>query len=365
MSVLSSLARFFHTRILWLLLAVYVMAALLPGPALALRSVSPPFATAGRLGIPLTLPALLLAALLFNAGLGARFSALRRIGQSSLVLGVTTFVNMAAPVLAIFAASFLLRFWHSPTEFQNILTGLVLIASMPIAGSSTAWVHRAEGDLTISLGLVMLSTAISPVTTPLLLWAGSLMTAGDWSHRLGQLSGQGTGGFLLLFVLAPALAGVVARALIGEDRMARMQPPVKIANSAVLLLLCYMNAAVSLPQIVAHPDADFLALVLTVTVCLCILMFAVGWILARVLRVSGEQQAPLVFGIGMNNNGTGLVVAAGAIPDHPLVLVPILMYNLVQHLAAGVADRLLSSKPSRPNADSGAEMSRRFARARA
>lgn len=365
MSALSSLARFFHSRILWLLLAVYALAALLPGPALALRGISLPFAPAGKLGIPLTLPALLLAALLFNAGMGARFSALRRIGQSSFVLGVTTFVNMAAPVLAIFAGSFVLRLWHSPTEFQNILTGLVLIASMPMAGSSTTWVHRAEGDLSISLGLVMLSTAISPVTTPLLLRAGSLMTAGDWSHRLGQLSGQGTGGFLLLFVLAPALAGVVARALIGEDRMARMQPPVKIANSMVLLLLCYINAAVSLPQIVANPDADFLVLVLVVTACLCILMFAAGWLLARVLRVSGEQQAPLVFGVGMNNNGTGLVVAAGAIPDHPLVLVPILMYNLIQHLAAGVADRLLSSKPSRSGEDPGAGIGRRFDRARA
>jgi BASS family bile acid:Na+ symporter len=46
----------------------------------------------------------------------------------------------------------------------------------------------------------------------------------------------------------------------------------------------------------------------------------------------------------MNNNGAGLVVAAGALPDQPLVLLPILLYNLVQHFAAGIADRLLSFK---------------------
>jgi bile acid:Na+ symporter, BASS family len=349
MTRLSSFTHFLHTRLLWLLVAVYLLAALVPGPALTLRGVSLPYTGTREFGIPLTLPALLLAALLFNAGLGARFIALRRLRQSSFVLGVATIVNLAAPVLVISAASLVLRWWHSPAEFQNILTGLVLIASMPIAGSSTAWAHNAEGDLTVSLGLVMLSTALSPVTTPLLLHAGSWLTAGDWSRQLDQLSGQGTGGFLLLFVLAPSLAGILARVLLGEHAMERIQPPIKVANSTVLLLLCYMNAAVSLPQIVANPDADFLAVVLLVTVLLCVLMFAAGWFLARALHVSRDQRAPLVFGLGMNNNGTGLVVASGALPNHPLVLVPILLYNLIQHLAAGIAERLLSSKPPTPN----------------
>jgi BASS family bile acid:Na+ symporter len=287
------------------------------------------------------LPALLLAFLLFNAGLGARFSALRNIRQSALLMGAGTLVNLAAPLLAILAVNFFLRFWHSPAEFQNILTGMVLVASMPIAGSSTAWAQNAKGDLTVSLGLVLVSTALSPVTTPLLLRAGSWMTVGDWSRRLHELSSQGTGGFLLAYVLMPAVAGILTRLLVGDGRMQRIQPTIKIFNTAVLVLLCYMNAAVSLPRIVARPDADFLAVVLLVTIFLCIVMFGAGWLLARLLRLDPAQQAPLIFGLGMNNNGTGLVVAGGALADYPLVLLPILLYNLVQHVAAGLADRLL------------------------
>jgi BASS family bile acid:Na+ symporter len=343
---LSSLAHFLHARLLWLLLAVYALASVVPGPALALRRICITPAGAGVLGSPLALPALLLAFLLFNAGLGARFSALRRIRQSSLVMGAGTLVNLAAPLLAILAVSLCMRFWHNSAEFQNVLTGMVLIGSMPIAGSSTAWAQNAEGDLSVSLGLVLLSTALSPLTTPLLLRAGSWLTVGDWSHRLHELAGQGTGSFLLVFVLVPALAGILTRFLLGDDLMRRIQSAIKVGNTAVLVLLCYMNAAVSLPRIVAHPDADFLALVLVVTVFLCIVMFGAGWLLARLLRLDPARQAPLVFGLGMNNNGTGLVVAAGALPDHPLVLLPILLYNLVQHLAAGIADRLLFSKPA-------------------
>jgi bile acid:Na+ symporter, BASS family len=339
---LPSLAQFLHARLLWLLLAIYIAAALLPRPALALRAIS--FGpAAGALSAPLTLPALLLAVLLFNAGFGIRISALRNLGQSSLVLGAGTLLNLAAPIIAILAASLLLRFWDNPAEAQNVLTGMVLIGSMPIAGSSTAWVQNVEGDLTVSLGLVLLSTALSPFTTPLLLHAGSCITAGDWSLRLSQLAGQGTGDFLLLFVLAPSLAGLLVRTITREGAVRQLQHAVKIANTLVLLLLCYLNAAVSLPHLVAHFDAELLAMVLAVTVWLCLVMFGAGWFLAYVLRLERARQAPLIFGLGMNNNGTGLVVAAGAMQGYPLVLLPILFYNLLQHLAAGAVDRLLFS----------------------
>jgi bile acid:Na+ symporter, BASS family len=338
---LSSLAHFLHARLLWLLLAAYITASLFPGPALTLRAISLAPGSGDAFGVRLTLPAMLLAVLLFNAGFGARVSALRDLGRSSLLVGVGTLVNLAAPVLAILGASLLLRFWDNPAEAQNVLTGMVLIAAMPIAGSSTAWAQNAEGDLTVSLGLVLLSTALSPLTTPLLLHAGSRITSGDWSHRLSQLAGQGVGDFLLLFVLAPSLVGMLLRTGSSESVIRQIQPAVKIANSVVLLVLCYLNAAVSLPHLVAHPDAELLAMVLVMTGWLCLMMFGAGWFLAYILRLERTRQAPLIFGLGMNNNGTGLVVAATAMQGYPLVLLPILIYNLLQHLAAGVVDRLL------------------------
>ena len=40
----------------------------------------------------------------------------------------------------------------------------------------------------------------------------------------------------------------------------------------------------------------------------------------------------------MNNNGTGLVLASAAVGSRPMLLLPIIAYNLAQHLAAGAAD---------------------------
>ncbi len=53
-----------------------------------------------------------------------------------------------------------------------------------------------------------------------------------------------------------------------------------------------------------------------------------------------------MFGLGMNNNGTGLVLASMALADHPRVMLPIIFYNLVQHLIAGIVDRLTCRGPT-------------------
>ncbi len=53
-----------------------------------------------------------------------------------------------------------------------------------------------------------------------------------------------------------------------------------------------------------------------------------------------------MFGLGMNNNGTGLVLVSVALADHPDVMLPIIFYNLAQHLVASAVDlALFRSRP--------------------
>jgi BASS family bile acid:Na+ symporter len=113
-----------------------------------------------------------------------------------------------------------------------------------------------------------------------------------------------------------------------------------LINCAILLVLNYSNASVSLPQAVVGPDVDFLAVTMGIVVTLCVLAFAAGWLVSWLLKATPTQQTSLMFGLGMNNNGTGLVLASMALADHPRVMLPIIFYNLVQHLIAGIVDRL-------------------------
>ncbi len=333
--------------LLLLMIGSYLVAAGWPALGLWIRDVR--VAQVGLAGSKTTisLSMLMLASLLLNAGLGVKLSRVREILRRPRILGAGLAANLIVPIVFIMVITRAMAGWHNADEVQNILVGLALVASMPIAGSSTAWTQNADGELALSLGMVLFSTLLSPITTPLALHSVGLMATGDYAEDLHELAAGGTGTFLTVCVLAPSLIGIGVRLVAGEARVAAAKSPLKLINSAILLVLNYSNASVSLPQAFADPDPDFLALTLGVVVGLCILAFTAGWLIAQFLRTTPSQRTALVFGLGMNNNGTGLVLASMSLADHPRVMLPIIFYNLVQHLIAGVVDRHVCQRRER------------------
>jgi len=246
--------------------------------------------------------------------------------------------NLAVPILLVLLLHTAMLHWHNLDELQNLLVGLALISSMPIAGSSAAWAQNANGNLTLSLGLVFLSTILSPFTTPLVLNIFGFLTIGDYSEDLHEMAAQGTNAFMTFTVVLPAVLGIVTHFLVGEKRTAEVKPFLKLSNFVVLLLLNYSNAATSLPGVLAKPDLDYLAFIFITTLVLCATAFTAGWAIARLLKVDVSEKASLMFGLGMNNNGTGLVLAATALSDHPDVLLPMIFYTLIQQVFAALVD---------------------------
>ena len=333
---IARLADFVHRYFLGLLLVSYAVAAVFPAPGLWIREVH----IGVKGGIRFSLPALMLALLLLNAGLGVHASRLRGVVRTPLPLVAGLVGNLFVPVLFVLAVSQVMRLWHNNDEVQNILVGLALVASMPVAGSSAAWSQNANGDLALSLGLVVLSTCLSPLTTPAALYAVGWVAHGQYADSLRALAAGSVGVFLAVYVLVPSLAGIGLRGVVGEQRLGRARPVLKLLNTVNLLTLNYSNACVALPQAVAQPDWDFLSIILVIVVALCVLGFTTGWGLARLLRTDGPRQTSLMFGLGMNNNGTGLVLAATALAQFPGVTLPVIFYNLVQHVVAAAVDRL-------------------------
>jgi BASS family bile acid:Na+ symporter len=338
---LTRLTDFIHHHLVWLLVAVYGLAGVAPSAGAWLRSSNLLTTVVAGEQFTLSLPSLLLALLLFNAGLGAESRHFGELLGKSGVLAVGLLANVAIPLLFIVSLWFALPLWDEPDEVQYILVGLALIAAMPVAGSSTAWSQNANGDLALSLGLVVGSTLLSPITTPAILHVVGWLTEGTFADSLHHLASGGTRSFLVAFVLIPSLAGMASRCFFGSVRVQRIRPVLKATNSANLLVLGYVNAAVSLPATFADPDWDFLALMLVVVTSLCVLGFAAGVVVARMLRVDASRRNALVFGLGMTNNGTGLVLATTALAHIPEVILPVIVCNLVQQVIAAVAQRRL------------------------
>jgi BASS family bile acid:Na+ symporter len=244
MRVFVPLSRFLHRHLLWLLIASYAVAAALPAFGLWMRDVSLWHMPMFQAGTSISIPMALLAELLFNAGLGVRempsLASLRK--GKALWLGVGA--NLTVPLAFILLAAQGLHFWHNSDEVQNILVGLALVASMPIAGSSTAWSQNADGDMDISLGLVLLTTLLSPFTTPLLLHSVAWMASGDYASDLHEIAAYGTGTFLMLFVLLPSLAGIAVRGIAGRQRVQAWKHRISLKR----WLLCWKRRKKSLIQ---------------------------------------------------------------------------------------------------------------------
>jgi BASS family bile acid:Na+ symporter len=340
-------AHFIHENFLWFLLGSYGVASYWPTFGLWLRDVSLGQLTLAGGSTRISLSMLMLSFLLLNAGLGVDPTQLKNLLRGPLPLVTGLVANLLIPIAFIFGVTQVMRIWHNPDEVQNILVGLALVASMPIAGSSTAWSQNANGNMALSLGLVLFSTLLSPLTTPIGLHAVGLMTTGDYSEDLHELASGGTNAFLAISVILPSLLGIALHLLVGKSRIDAAKPYLKLSNYLILFLLIYSNASISLPQALGNPDIDFLAVMAVIAVGLCAIAFAAGWAIARLLRVNSADEASLMFGLGMNNNGTGLVLASMALADHPRAMLPIILYNLVQHLVAGTVDRVkFSDRPT-------------------
>ena len=333
-------AGFLHRYFLWLLVGAYVLAAVTPAAGQWLAGLRVSDVVLGH-AVRMPVPGLLLGVLLFGAGLAVKGDHLRGALRRPLTLAIGLAVSVFAPVLLVGVAAPLIGIWPEPAEARDLIVGLAVVAAMPVAGSSAGWSRAADGDCALSLGLILLSTILSPFTTPLALGAAGSVATGEASSVLASLAGGGAGVFLAAWVILPMAFGLFVRWVIGAAQADAAGPCVKSLTSTILLVLCYANASSCLPGAVADPDWDFLALVAIASGLLCCAAFVAGFIAARGVRADPAGRAALVFGVGMANNGAGLALAAGALAACPMALLPVVAVNLSQHLAAGWADARL------------------------
>lgn len=350
-SHLAVFSGFLERYFLALVLGVYALATVFPQPGQWLCGQCLGEIIVEEASFSFTLPMALLAALLWNASTLMPGGALRQLLCRPTILLVGLVANLLVPATFIVAVAQTTPFWHDPAAVRSILTGLTLIGSMPIAGSATAWSRKTNGNLALSLGLVVFSTLLSPLTTPIFLSAIGRFATDNCGTGLQDLAGHGTGTFLFLCVLAPCALGMLAPRVLRERRLAPLRPWLKPLNATLLLLLIYINASVSLPSVLTRLATGFLGMMLAIAVSFCLVAFAAGWLVARVLRAEPAEQSALMFGLGMNNNGAGMVLATAALADQPQVLLLIVCYNLVQHLVAGGVDLIQNRRPGRGQMD--------------
>src|SRR5258708_6809902 len=100
-SYLHGVQEFIHRRFLWLLVAAYVLPAVWPAPGSALRQASVTRLEILHQDVVISMPMLLLAGLLLNAGLGVDASELTKIVHRPHVVIAGMVANVLVPIVFV------------------------------------------------------------------------------------------------------------------------------------------------------------------------------------------------------------------------------------------------------------------------
>lgn len=230
--------------------------------------------------------------------------------------------QVAAPLLAWVLGNALLG-------DHDLVCGLVLQYSVPVAVTSTMWVGLYEGNMALALGTLLISTFISPFTIPATLQL--LMGATVAVDAVGMIRD------MVLMVALPALFGTLL-----NDRSrgwaARRLSPVLSPAARILLILIITTNSTSLHEFMLHLTSQ-LVVVMLVVLCMIVSCYAMGFAVARLLRLDRDSAVTLTFCSALKNISSGAVIAQTYFPA--ATMFPVMTSTLFNQVMASVMGKLL------------------------
>lgn len=332
---LGRMVAWIHDNFLWLLVACYLLAAVAPGPGLAIRRLSYTRSTGDEISAPL----LLLALLLFCAAAVVRWSQVRELLVRPGILLVSLLAVWIVPGALVGLLGWLLP---GAQLSAGMMVGLALVAAMPVANSSVAWTQNAHGNVALGLGLIVLTIVLSPLATPQMLKLMGLALSPEETEHCETLVQQFTGMFFIVWVILPSIAGLVCNRLAGAERIARARGSIRLVSAITLLVLNYANASLAMPKLLDSKSWAPILLSAVLALSIPLLGFASAWAISRLGKLGQATWISLIFGFSMKHTGLALVLAGEVLQDEPQVILLIVQATLLQHIVAGMVDRWLA-----------------------
>lgn len=178
----------------------------------------------------------------------------------------------------------------------GLAVGLILVACCPGGTASNVVTYLARANLALSVTMTMASTMVAIVATPLLTgWlAGYFIEIDRWALFREMVA----------IVLVPVIAGVLLnRYLPGFTRRISKGSP--LISVFVVVIIVAGIIAKSKPLIEQHFDVLLLAVFL-----LHVVGFALGYAIAKLLKLTETDQRTISIEVGMQNSGLGASLAS-------------------------------------------------------
>lgn len=204
----------------------------------------------------------------------------------------------------------------------DLAVGVILVGCCPGGTASNVITYIAGGDVSLSVGMTIVSTLLAPVMTPLLTY----WLAGAWvdvSLMAMVLS-------VVKVILIPVLLGLAVHRLLGV----RMQ---KI--SSLVPLISVVAIVMIIAGIVANNVEKILTcglLVLGVVILHNFLGLALGLLLAKLFRVDYDKTTAIAIEVGMQNSGLAVSLATANFAANPLATLPGAIFSVWHNISGSI-----------------------------
>lgn len=202
--------------------------------------------------------------------------------------------------------------------------GLLLVSLVPGGATSNMFSYLVQGDLALSVSLTAIAAVLAPFTLPLVMgWHLDFLTLSSAGLSLPYWP---TVGKLLLVTLAPVLAGMLLRQLLGTSILIWILPKIKVLTGMAMIgvvITLWLSHAQRLPSLLS---IETLAVLL-----LCVLSMTLGHQAARRLRLPDASVRAITVEVGVQNAGVAMMVAFALLQQPNIGLVP-LLYGLLMNV---------------------------------
>ena len=230
------------------------------------------------------------------------------------ILAILLILRVLMPLWALLVGR--LAFPQNPL----IQVGLLLYALIPVGVNSAIWVVLFGGNLALSLSVIILDTLLSPFILPLSL----LVLTGTQV----EMDGVGMMLSLLQMIVLPSIVGMVVNQLAQGRIPSRWTPRFGLISKLGLLAVIMINGGNVAPHFQVI-DWGMIAIMGTI-ILLATSGYSISWLVARLGRFNEQDTVSIVFGGGMRNVSTGIVLAVSYFP--PEAAIPVVTSVLFQQV---------------------------------
>ena len=240
---------------------------------------------------------------------------------------------IVAYVIASFLIMPLFAQLISKTLFSNSIivgSGYNLVRAVPTAVVGSVWATMFNGNLAVSLAILLIDTLLAPAITPFMLkiYTGTAV----------QLDTFGMMKSLCFMVVIPFILGIVFNHFFKKQIKETIGPITNPISKILFFVEIIINVSQVSQRIVSEASWDY-ALVIVAALILSILGFVTGHVISRVMRLQKKEDVSITFAVALRNTNAALVLAIGFLPE--LAALPIIFSIVIQQTLAAIMGKVI------------------------